>query len=99
MLSGGGDGRVTVWNLKSRRVEQSIQAHSCQSVLNLLNVSQLQFLSQGRDGFIRIWDINQLKCDYEFNTHCYTFAKCAIGHDSTNLVLAPNKDPGVVGWV
>lgn len=65
----------------------------------------MRYCSQGRDGFIRIWDANSLKCVYEYNSESYTFAKCAVdrgvvepagGSNGYGLILAPAKDSATV---
>ena len=57
VASGASDGQVTIWSLTSRRPVCGITAHE-KSVLAVEFVARNKVISQGRDGYIRIWQLD-----------------------------------------
>ena len=57
LFSGAADGEVRVWSLRTHRPVASIAAHAGTSVLALHTLGGDRLLSQGRDGFVRVWDV------------------------------------------
>lgn len=59
LVSGGADGAVKLWDLRTRRERAShATAHSKAGVLHSASLGggSTQFVTQGRDGFVRVWD-------------------------------------------
>ncbi|CAI5745517.1 unnamed protein product [Peronospora destructor] len=63
IVSGAGDGAVKIWDLKSRReLATNVAAHSHAGVLHAATLrgtaaSEQKFVTQGRDGFVKLWDV------------------------------------------
>lgn len=57
LLSGTIDGQIHVWNLKTKRIQSTIHAHSEQSVLWMCPLKHNRVITQGRDGMVKIWKI------------------------------------------
>jgi WD40 repeat protein len=105
--SGSSDGIVKIWNLKTRREKASIQAHSKAGVLHVKAFGNQQVLTQGRDGYIHLWDQNTFGTDTQqklnsFYCGSFSFTKFAIqrwDHGSSisttnqqSLIVAPSSD-------
>ncbi|KAF1789385.1 WD40 repeat, conserved site [Phytophthora cactorum] len=62
VVSGAGDGAVKIWDLKSRReLATNPAAHSKAGVLHTAALqgaaaSEHKYVTQGRDGFVKLWD-------------------------------------------
>lgn len=56
LLAGTQQGTVSAWSLRTRRVVWSISAHQNLSVLKIAILRDHRLLTQGRDGWIHIWD-------------------------------------------
>ena len=56
LLSGTEKGNIESWDLRTRRVTQTIPAHVGHSVLSVQQLSETSVLTQGRDGCIHTWD-------------------------------------------
>lgn len=58
IVSGAADGAVKIWDLKSRRESATLStAHSKAGVLHASALADAaQFVTQGRDGFVKVWD-------------------------------------------
>ena len=56
VLSGSADGEVRVWSLFSHQPIVTGAAHSGASVLTVEALIGGRLLTQGRDGFVRVWD-------------------------------------------
>ena len=57
LFSAAADGEVRAWSLRTHRPTTSVAAHPGSSVLALHVLGGERLLSQGRDGFIRLWDV------------------------------------------
>ena len=87
LLSGGQDGSVTLWCLKSRRAVKSWQAHHQTPLCSFPAVQSLTplrsgVLSQGRDGFAHLWNLGERSEGasplFSIETSCCTFATCSV---------------------
>ena len=58
LYSAAGDGEVRTWSLRTHRPIASVAAHPGASVLALHTLGGERLLSQGRDGFMRVWDVH-----------------------------------------
>jgi WD40 repeat protein len=57
LASGSSDGQVTTWSLITRRPVCKFAAHR-KSVLTVEFAARFKLISQGRDGFIRLWALS-----------------------------------------
>jgi len=61
LASGSADGRIMVWNLRSRSSVESFLAHDAPVLsLNLLPNEPEKFVTFGRDGFAKLWDLHNI---------------------------------------
>ncbi|CAI5727303.1 unnamed protein product [Hyaloperonospora brassicae] len=101
VVSGAGDGAVTMWDLTSRReVATNATAHSRAGVLHTAALVHAQsFLSQGRDGLVKLWDVETFGAAAEpltmFYSGSYSFTKAATlrwpSHEARKLILCPSS--------
>ncbi|RLN70549.1 hypothetical protein BBJ28_00005196, partial [Nothophytophthora sp. Chile5] len=87
IVSGSGDGVVKVWDLKSRReLATNPEAHSKAGVLHATalgssSASAQRFVTQGRDGYVKLWDAQSFSAASEpllsFYCGSYSFTKVA----------------------
>eukprot|EP00644_Phytophthora_capsici_P004135 jgi/Phyca11/110046/e_gw1.17.570.1 len=108
VVSGAGDGTVKIWDLKTRReLATNPAAHSKAGVLhvNALRCTatpESKFISQGRDGFVKLWDVQSFNTAAEplskFYCGSYSFTKFAtqrwlgdVATASANLVVCPSS--------
>ena len=80
LLSGSGDGEVRLWSLYTHRTVTKMAAHPDSSVLTVSALVGPRILSQGRDGFVRVWDVTTDKPEplLELPSNCYNFCQCAV---------------------
>jgi WD40 repeat protein len=109
VVSGAGDGAVKIWSLKSRReLATNVAAHSKAGVLHVAalrdcSVAEQAFVTQGRDGFVKLWDTQSFGAAAEplakFYCGSYSFTKFATrrwpGDDAdaagANLIICPSS--------
>ncbi|KAL4136962.1 hypothetical protein PRIC2_000490 [Phytophthora ramorum] len=108
IVSGAGDGAVKIWDLKSRRELAAIPAaHSKAGVLHSAAVrdpvaSDQKFVTQGRDGFVKLWDVQSFGAAAEplakFYCGSYSFTKFATlrwpsedAAENANLIVCPSS--------
>ncbi|TMW63353.1 hypothetical protein Poli38472_002294 [Pythium oligandrum] len=61
VVSGGADGVVKLWSLRTRRESASIQAHSKAGILHVTRFNDgSRVITHGRDGYISLWDTGAL---------------------------------------
>lgn len=61
LLSGGADGGLALWDARSRRPRARLgAAHSRAGVLHVGRTAGGAAVTQGRDGFVRLWDAERL---------------------------------------
>ena len=79
LFSAAADGELRVWSLRTHRSVASIAAHAGSSVLALHALGAERLLSQGRDGFMRVWDVHAGLCGpvLELPVRSYNFCGCA----------------------
>ncbi|KAG7390333.1 Guanine nucleotide binding protein (G protein), beta polypeptide 1-like [Phytophthora pseudosyringae] len=108
IVSGAGDGAVKIWDLTSRRELASNPAtHSKAGVLHAAALrstaaSERKFVTQGRDGFVKLWDTQSFDAAAEplakFYCGSYSFTKFATlrwpgdnAAESANLIVCPSS--------
>lgn len=109
VVSGAGDGAVKIWDLKTRReLASNVAAHSKAGVLHSaalrgLATSEQRFVTQGRDGFVKLWDAQSFSAAAEpvakFYCGSYSFTKFATlrwpgderAAESANLIVCPSS--------
>jgi WD40 repeat protein len=76
LLSGAGDGELRIWSLHTHRSVAFKAAHSGHPLLGIHGVGDSHVLTQGRDGFVRTWDLRDgirgplLECDVTTFSFC-----------------------------
>ena len=66
LISGNQNGKVKLWNLKTRRCETTLNAHSDKSVLSLKQHDE-KLITQARDGYLKIWKCSGSSYELESN--------------------------------
>eukprot|EP01113_Clastostelium_recurvatum_P035296 TRINITY_DN4903_c0_g1_i1.p1 TRINITY_DN4903_c0_g1~~TRINITY_DN4903_c0_g1_i1.p1 ORF type:complete len:382 (-),score=82.85 TRINITY_DN4903_c0_g1_i1:98-1219(-) len=110
LFTGAVDGELRVWDLKSRRCVSSVSAHKnsdpnngikSEGILHMTTLRNGQLLTQGRDGFLRVWDVENISSSsalaaspqHELETYSYSFGRCGVWESaSTTLVSVPAPD-------
>ena len=92
LCSGDAQGVVRVWNLATRRPTLTIDAHPGAPVLALVPLGSHSLLSQGKEGTIKLWDL-QSSCTTPLRTlqtDSYTFFKMQLAPiPDAPLLLVP----------
>ncbi len=101
VVSGDENGQLLIWELAQRRPLQSVRGHSAgiKTVRQLTQGGKRLILSEGRDGWIRAWDLqnkNELVLKKEFPTFCHTFCRMAL--NSGLLASGTDDSEEVVVW-
>ncbi|ETI49427.1 hypothetical protein, variant [Phytophthora nicotianae P1569] len=107
VVSGAGDGAVKIWDLKSRReLATNHSAHSKAGVLHAAALrgsaaSEHKFVTQGRDGFVKLWDAQTFGSAAEplAKLYCgsYSFTKFATmrwpgnTQENAHLIVCPSS--------
>ncbi|UIZ20557.1 hypothetical protein KXD40_001470 [Peronospora effusa] len=107
IVSGAGDGAVKIWDLKSRReLATNVVAHSHAGVLHAAALrgaaaSEQKFVTQGRDGLVKLWDVQSFDAATDplatFYCASHSFTKFATlrwpSKDSanSNLIICPSS--------
>ncbi|GMF09283.1 unnamed protein product [Phytophthora lilii] len=114
VVSGAGDGAVKIWDLKTRReLATNAAAHSKAGVLHCAALpgsaaTGQKFVTQGRDGYVKLWDALSFGASAEpvakFYCGSYSFTKFATlrwpGEDSSEnagLIVCPSSVDNKVG--
>ena len=120
IVSGAGDGAVKIWDLKSRReLATNDAAHSQAGVLHVAALrgtaaSEQKVVTQGRDGFVKLWDVHSFDAARDplttFSCASHSFTKFATlrwpsteSVYSNNLIVCPssvdNKVRSYCSWL
>lgn len=108
IVSCAGDGGVKIWDLKSRReLAANSAAHSKAGVLHTASLQGIaalepKFATQGRDGFVKVWDTQTFNAlaDPVTKLYCgsYSFTKFATLRwsgdsvsESASLIVCPSS--------
>ena len=81
LMSGAADGELRLWSLHTQRSVASIAAHAGSSILAVHDVAGSHVLSQGRDGYICLWDLQGGLCSgpaLQSPYQCHAFCQCAL---------------------
>jgi WD40 repeat protein len=106
LVSGSVDGLLKCWDIESRRVVLVLNEHSGKGILNVEWVTnRCCFLSQGRDGYIKMWHLTgkkatnsellvfQVQCVATMDSGSYTFTKLSINTlQMPNILVAPARN-------
>ncbi|KAE8895736.1 hypothetical protein PF005_g2194 [Phytophthora fragariae] len=109
VVSGAGDGAVKIWDLRSRReLASNPAAHSKAGVLHSTALrgsaaSEQKFVTQGRDGYVKLWDAQSLSPSAQpmakFYCGSYSFTKFATlrwpgdedAAENANFIVCPSS--------
>jgi len=94
LFSGSTNGSLKLWNLKTKRTAVVNQAHE-KSVTELLSCSttfiNTVVASQGRDGYIRLFDVETFGKDsdstFGIDTKCESFCKFSFAEEGTSILF------------
>lgn len=93
VASGSADGIAKLWDLRTAREKCSLTAHSKAGILHTLTLDDHRVITHGRDGFLRLWDVDTLSSDskpvYEWFCGSYTFTKVATMRWRDSDVVTP----------
>ena len=103
LVSGDVGGLLKFWDLPSRRVVLELNEHGHKGILNIQWTTPNHCLSQGRDGFIKIWALTgtrtaidglqlQVDCRATFESGSYTFTKMSGSLGMPSFVVAPARN-------
>ncbi|OQR83147.1 hypothetical protein ACHHYP_15033 [Achlya hypogyna] len=96
LASGAADGTLKLWDLSVRRAYVTSAVHSKAGVLEVAALGD-GLLTQGRDGFLSIWDVSSGAVQMRRKIPCgsYTFTKARpLGE---HLILAPLEEATMMG--
>lgn len=68
LYSGCMNGTIYVWDMKTKRVVQSINAHGNRSILSIALLPSGQLVTQGRDGYVNFWSSDNTTWTHSGNT-------------------------------
>uniref|UniRef100_UPI003590190C guanine nucleotide-binding protein subunit beta-like protein 1 n=1 Tax=Myxine glutinosa TaxID=7769 RepID=UPI003590190C len=87
IYSGCESGQVRVWDLGSRRVQQELKAHGDKTIL-WLHFDDGSLFSQGRDGWVRRWSMEEGRADIcaSFIVEGLGFCKAALSKGMSDEV-------------
>ena len=92
-FSGGEDGEIRLWCLKSRKLIASLSAHA--GTISMIRYNPINGLlySSGWDGFIRIWnESGEMVREFDHRPNAISFSKTGSGWQ----VQKPDREMGVV---
>ena len=102
LLSGSGDGELRAWSLRTHRSVVTIAAHSGKALIGIHALGGGRIITQGRDGFVRIWDLERSGGGGGGSGHCGGGGGSTplLEHNASCLsfcqaVPAPSAAPGV----
>lgn len=99
LVSGCQNGRVHIWDLQSRRIKESFEAHSGRSVLFVKAENGAQkMLTQGRDGYLKIWKCSGPSYELEGTILTDGDGFCAaslLSQKETTSIALPGKDSAI----
>jgi len=94
-LTGDNDGIAKIWGFEDFRPIDSKRLHDCNAGIISLTSSSLsdsEFLSQGRDGIVRLWKVLPSgiadSAEREWDAGCHNFCRLSIGHVLGRPMLA-----------
>lgn len=102
ILSGSDEGTMKLWNLQKNKEVFSAEAHTARIVsLDHLSGTASRFISHGRDGIVKIWDIRPSDITLEgqiFTESIHFCNSCTLqnSEEETHLVCCPSHDESVV---
>ncbi|XP_071849158.1 guanine nucleotide-binding protein subunit beta-like protein 1 [Apostichopus japonicus] len=100
LLSGCNDGKINVWNLKSRRAVEKLDGHSGKGILTTLARKDGSIISHGRDGKLNIWRLDEGRANItdSLPIPCQSFCRCDLMEQGDQHLLAsPGSEKSEVG--
>ncbi|XP_077164166.1 guanine nucleotide-binding protein subunit beta-like protein 1 isoform X2 [Paroedura picta] len=97
LFSGSSDGQIHIWNLKTRRMDRTLNGHGGKSVIWVKTLGDRNtLLSQGRDQNVCLWDLAEGRKDVTETvcTEHVGFCKCSLLKVAERrwLMAMPGKD-------
>ena len=80
LISASADGELRIWSLQTRRPVAKVAAHPDKSVLTVQSLAGGRVLTQGRDGFVHVWDAHEGEIRgpvLTLRSASYNFCQCA----------------------
>ncbi|XXQ31698.1 WD domain, G-beta repeat [Plasmodiophora brassicae] len=95
LASGDGNGEIRLWSLVTRRATRVIQSgHGKHGVLSLASMASSELVSQGRDGYVKLWDLNATgdsTPSSTVDTSSRSFCRMAVLPERS-VVIVPSAD-------
>ncbi|XP_050390593.1 guanine nucleotide-binding protein subunit beta-like protein 1 isoform X2 [Patella vulgata] len=94
LFSGCQEGEVYIWDLKTRRIKEMFDAHTKSSVLWIKSFECNKLITQGRDGFIKIWHNKNSKWNILEMYKCSSLVFCSsilFAHEGINYIAIPSN--------
>ncbi|XP_071944079.1 guanine nucleotide-binding protein subunit beta-like protein 1 [Antedon mediterranea] len=91
LVTGSSTGEVQLWNLKTRRVAQTLQGHDKEAVIWVKVYRENSLISQGRDNNVCVWDFKEGRQEVrnKIPVTSVSFCKCALSsEDNGSHILA-----------
>ncbi|XP_033102242.1 guanine nucleotide-binding protein subunit beta-like protein 1 [Anneissia japonica] len=91
LATGCSTGEIYFWNLKTRRVTNTLQGHGKDAVIWVEEYHQNKLISQGRDQSVCIWDVGEGRQEVikQLPVSSVSFCKCALSvEDNGSHMLA-----------
>jgi WD40 repeat protein len=94
LVSGAGDGNMMIWDVASKRcTTRFVAAHSDKAINLVQFFAPGKLWTQGRDGFVKQWDLETEQCVSAHELGCHSFVSMALHKtENNNVCIAAMPD-------